>query len=126
MFNGTTRRANARADVLAPFPPRFIRRTTNCDSAEVDHLEFAILHHAHFIRDVERFQNDRYLLAVHPLKATFCIVLRSVMNWKKRFETRRFGAGKIKVTGKSWVIVRIRLPAVSGVILLPVKTKMHS
>ena len=67
MFNNATRRANARADVLAPFPPRLIRRTTNCDSAEVDHLEFAILHHAHFIRGVERFQNDRYLLAVHPL-----------------------------------------------------------
>jgi len=67
VFNGTTRRANTRADVLAPFPPGLIRRTTNCDSAEVDQLEFAFLHHAHFIRSVERFQNDRYLLAVHPL-----------------------------------------------------------
>ena len=66
MFNGTTRRANTRADVLAPFPPWLIRRTTNCDSAEVDQLEFPFLHHAHFIRSVERFQNDRYLLAVHP------------------------------------------------------------
>src|SRR5438876_9441988 len=62
-----TRLANAPADVLAPFPPQLIRLTTNCDSAEVDHLEFAILHHAPFIRGVERFQNDRYLLAVHPL-----------------------------------------------------------
>src|SRR6266700_3446980 len=67
MFNGTTRRANTRTDVLAPFPSWLIRRTTNCDSAEVDHLEFAILHHAHFIRSIERFQNDRYLFAVHPL-----------------------------------------------------------
>src|SRR5882757_2003663 len=67
MFNGTTRRANARADVLTPFPPRLIHRTTNCDSAEMDQLEFAFLHHAHFVRSVERFQNDRYLLAVHPL-----------------------------------------------------------
>ena len=48
------------------------------------------------------------------------------MDRKKRFETRQFGAGKIKVAGKSWVIVRVRLPAVSGVILLAVKMKMHS
>jgi len=32
----------------------------------MDQLEFSFLHHAHFIRSVERFQNDRYLLAVHP------------------------------------------------------------
>src|SRR6266536_5431536 len=67
MFNGTTRRANTRADVLAPFPSWLIRRTTNCDSAEMDQLEFAFLHQAHFIRSVERFQNDRYLLAFHQL-----------------------------------------------------------
>src|SRR5678816_136103 len=67
MFDGTTRRANNRADVLAPFPPGLIRRTTNCDSAEMDQLEFAFLHHAHFVRRVEGFQNDGYLLAVHPL-----------------------------------------------------------
>src|SRR5258707_7148849 len=67
MFNRTTRRANTRADVLAPFPPRFIRRTTNCDSAEMDPLKFPFLHHTHFIRRVERFQNDRYLLAFHQL-----------------------------------------------------------
>src|SRR6478735_8454350 len=65
MFNGTPCRANTRADVLAPFPSWLIRRTTNCDSAEVDQLEFPFLHHAHFIRRVERFQNDRYLLTVH-------------------------------------------------------------
>src|SRR4029434_3111013 len=65
MFNGTTRRANARANVLAPFPPRLICRTTNCNSAEVNQLEFPLLHHAHFIRRNERFQDDRYLLAVH-------------------------------------------------------------
>src|SRR4030095_2850323 len=39
MFNGTTRRANARANVLAPFPPRLICRTTNCHSAEQTHLD---------------------------------------------------------------------------------------
>src|SRR5512141_1755807 len=50
VFNGTTRRANARADVLTPFPPGLIRRTANCDSAEMDQLEFAFLHHAHFVR----------------------------------------------------------------------------
>ena len=86
MFNGTTGRTNTRADMLAPFPPWLIRRTTNCDSAQVDQLKFPFLHHAHFIRRVERFQNDRYLLAVHsPLnienllvksKATFRIPLR--------------------------------------------------
>src|SRR4029077_8420013 len=65
MFNGTTRCANAWADVLAPFPPGLICSTTNCHSAEVDQLEFPFLHHAHFIRRVERFQKDRYLLAVH-------------------------------------------------------------
>src|SRR5881394_1812587 len=32
VFNGTTRRANTRADVLAPFPAWLIGRTTNCDS----------------------------------------------------------------------------------------------
>jgi hypothetical protein len=48
------------------------------------------------------------------------------MDWEKRFETRRFGAGKIKVARESWVIIRIRLPAVGGVILLAVKMKMHS
>src|SRR6478752_5646981 len=58
VFNRTARRANARADVLAPFPPRLIRRTTNCDSAEVDQLEFAFLHHPRLIRRIERFQND--------------------------------------------------------------------
>src|SRR5215469_11325018 len=56
MFNGTTRCANAWSDVLAPFPPGLICRTTNCDSAEVDQLEFPLLHHAYFIWCVERFQ----------------------------------------------------------------------
>src|SRR6476620_9687576 len=65
MFNGTTRRANTRTNVLAPFPPGLIRRPTNCDSAEVNQLEFSFLHHAHFIRRVERFQNDCHLLSVH-------------------------------------------------------------
>jgi hypothetical protein len=36
MFNGTTGRTNTRTDVLAPFPPWLIRRTTNCDSAEMN------------------------------------------------------------------------------------------
>src|SRR5258705_7661579 len=67
MFNGTTRRANTWADVLAPFPSWLIRRTTNCDSAEMDPLKFPLLHHTHFIRRVERFQNDRYLLSFHQL-----------------------------------------------------------
>src|SRR5947207_1916715 len=89
MFNRTTRRANTRADVLAPFPPRFIRRTTNCDSAEVDQLKFPFLRHARFVRSVERFENDRYLVAVHPLlnienlfvnsKATFRISSKVAM-----------------------------------------------
>ena len=48
------------------------------------------------------------------------------MNWEKRFEARRLNAGKIKVAGESWVIVRIRLPAIGGVILLPIEMKMHS
>ena len=65
MFNRTMRRANTQANVLAPFPPGLIRRPTNCDSAEVNQLKFSFLHHAHFIRCVERFQNDCHLLAVH-------------------------------------------------------------
>src|SRR5882724_2711615 len=131
MFNRTTLRANARADVLTPFPPGLIRRTTNCDSAEVDQLEFAFLHHTHFIRRVERFQNDRYLLSFHQLlnienlllenKNNFSHPMPSVMDREKGFENRQFGAGKIKVARKSWVIIRVRLPAVSGVILLAVK-----
>ena len=36
MFNGATRGANTRSDVLAPFPSWLIRRTTNCDSAQMD------------------------------------------------------------------------------------------
>src|SRR6476659_7314919 len=132
MFNGTPRRAHTRTDVLAPFPSWLIRRTTNCDSAEVDQLEFPFLHHAHFVRSVERFQNDRYLVPVHLLnienllvrsKATFRISLRSFMDREKCFEARRFGAGKIKIAGQSRVVVRIRLPAVGGVVLLPLKTK---
>src|SRR5258708_36103435 len=67
MFNGTTRRASTRTDVLALFPSWLIRRTTNCDSAEMDPLKFPFLHHTHFIRRVERFQNDRYLLSFHQL-----------------------------------------------------------
>ena len=137
---GKTDKCAARFDtvagnVLAPFPPGLMRRTTNCDSAEVDQLEFPFLHHAHFVRSVERFQNDRYLVPVHLLnienllvksKAPFRIPLRSLMDWEKRFEARRFGAGKIKIAGQSRVIVRIRLPAVGGVIFLAVKMKMHS
>ena len=44
------------------------------------------------------------------------------MDRKKRYETRQFGAGKIKVARESWVIIRIRLPAVGGVIL-PIANK---
>jgi hypothetical protein len=88
MFNRTARRADTGADVLAPFPPGLICRTTNCDSAKPDQLEFPFLHHAHFIRRVERFENDRYLLAVHPplnienllseIKTTFQITFASL------------------------------------------------
>jgi len=52
--------------------------------------------------------------------------LRSLVDWKKPFEAKRFSAGNIKVTREPRVIVRIRLPAVGGVILLAVKMKMHS
>jgi hypothetical protein len=52
--------------------------------------------------------------------------LQLLMDWEKRFEARRFGAGKINVARESRVIVRIRLPAVRGIILLAVGTKMHS
>src|ERR1044072_2150570 len=67
VFNRTARRANSGADVLAPFPPGLICRATNCESAKVDQLEFAFLHQPHFIRLLERFKNDSYLLAVHLL-----------------------------------------------------------
>src|SRR6266487_3843352 len=65
MLNRTMRRANSRANVLAPFPPGFVRRPTNWDSAEVNQFKFPFLHHTHFIRRIEGLQNDRYLLAVH-------------------------------------------------------------
>lgn len=52
--------------------------------------------------------------------------LPSLVDWKKPFEAKRFGAGNIKVTRGPRVILRIRLPAVGGVILLAVKMKMHS
>src|SRR5262249_55665227 len=65
MFNRAARPADTGANVLAPFPPGLICRTSDCDSAEVHQLKFALLHHAHFIRRVERFQNDRYLLTIH-------------------------------------------------------------
>src|SRR5436305_14791570 len=32
------------------------------------------------------------------------------MDWEKRLKARRFGPGKIKIAGESWVIIRIRLP----------------
>ena len=48
------------------------------------------------------------------------------VDWKKRFDPRRLGIGKINVTCKSRVIVGIRLPAVSGVVFLAVEMKMHS
>src|SRR6516162_4006853 len=130
MFNRTARCADTRSDMFAPLPSRFVRRPTNCDSAEVNQLEFPFLHHTHFIRRIEGLQNDRYLLVVHRYstsktcvksKATFGMSLRSFVDWKKRFETRRFGGGKIKVTDKSWIIIRIGLPAVGRVILVPVK-----
>ena len=68
---GKTDKCAARFDtvagnVLAPFPPGLIRRTANCDSAEVNQLEFPFLHHSHVIRSVEGFQNDRYPFAIHP------------------------------------------------------------
>jgi hypothetical protein len=54
----------------------------------VDQLELPFLHHAHFIRRVERFENDRYLLAAHPplniekllskIKATFRVIFVSL------------------------------------------------
>src|SRR5258708_12597221 len=106
MFNGTTRRAYTRADVLAPFPSWLIRGTTNCDSAEMDQLEFPFLHHAHFVRSVERFQNDRYLVPVHLLnienllaksKATFRIPLRSLMDWKNPSNPSQYGPRKINI-----------------------------
>src|SRR5262249_42250497 len=65
MFNRTACCADTRSDMFAPLPPRFVRRTANCDSAEVNQFEFPFLHHTHFIRRVERFQNDCQLLAVH-------------------------------------------------------------
>src|SRR5439155_10055523 len=46
MFNGTTGGAHTRADVLAPFPSWLIRRTTNCDSTQVDQFKFPFLHYA--------------------------------------------------------------------------------
>src|ERR1051326_9316405 len=60
------------------------------------------------------------------IKASFRFALRSIVDREKRFEARRFRVGKIKVAGKSWVIIGIRLPPVDRVILLVIKTKMHS
>jgi len=93
MFNGTTGRANTRADMLAPFPPWLIRRTTNCDSAQVDQLKFPFLHHAHFIRSVERFQNDCYLLAVHPLLNIEKLLLKIKSNFSHPIAIS-YGLGK--------------------------------
>jgi hypothetical protein len=53
MFKGTTRRANARTNVLAPFPTGLICRATDCHATDTHQLEFAFLHRAHFIRRVE-------------------------------------------------------------------------
>src|SRR5262249_40677356 len=104
------------------------------DSTEVDQLEFPFPHHAHFIRRVERFQNDRYLLTVHwPInmetrsqksKQLFEFQ-QSFVDWEKPFKAGRFGAGTIEEDRESWVIVRSDLQGVSGVTLFPVKAKMH-
>jgi hypothetical protein len=48
------------------------------------------------------------------------------VNWKKRFESGRFGAGAINVPGKSRVIVGVGLPAVGGIIFLAIEMKMDS
>jgi|SRR6185436_15564790 len=93
MFNRTARRADTGADVLAPFPSRLICRTTNCDSAEVDQLKFPFLHHAHFIRSVERFQNDCYLLAVHPLLNIEKLLLKIKSNFSHPIAIS-YGLGK--------------------------------
>src|SRR5437762_3300046 len=45
----------------------------------------------------------------------------SSVDWKKRFESGRLGAWEINVTGKSGVIVGVRLPAVGGIIFLAIE-----
>ena len=50
----------------------------------------------------------------------------SSVDWKKRFESGRLGAWEINVTGKSGVIVGVRLPAVGGIIFLAIEMKMDS
>src|SRR6266496_18125 len=66
MFDVAAGCANTRADVFAPFPTRFIRGATNCRSAQMHEFESTFLHDAHFVRRLERFENDRQLLAAHP------------------------------------------------------------
>src|SRR5262245_60447857 len=112
MFNRTACCADTRSDMFAPLPPRFVRRTTNCDSAEVNQLEFPFFHHTHFIRRIEGLQNDRYLFVVHrhstskacvKSKATVGMSLRSFMEdrYAKRINnTSEITANTIPITSK--------------------------
>src|SRR5439155_18621153 len=54
-----------RADMLGPFPARLICGATNCHAAEMHKLEAPFLHHTNFVRSLEGFENNRYLLAAH-------------------------------------------------------------
>src|ERR687892_342394 len=65
MLNIAAGCAHARSDVFAPFPARLVRGATDCHPAEMHNLEATLLHDANFVRRLEGFENDRYLLAAH-------------------------------------------------------------
>ena len=65
MFNVAAGCADARADVFAPLPAWLICSAANRHPAEVHQFEATFLHDANFVRRLERFQDDRYLLAAH-------------------------------------------------------------
>jgi len=100
MFNRTARRANTRADVLASFPPRLTRRPAYCDSTEVGQLEFPFSSSPHLVRKVERFQNDRYLLAVHPPLNIENLLVKSKATFRIHCDQQRRYAKRIKSTSE--------------------------
>jgi hypothetical protein len=65
MLYVTSRGADTRPDVLAPFPARLVGGAANGHSSEVDQLETAFLKHANFIGRFETLENNGDSVAIH-------------------------------------------------------------
>jgi hypothetical protein len=64
VFDRAPRCADTWTDVLAPFPARLISRAANRHPADVHELKFSFLHHPHFIRRLEPFEDHIELMMI--------------------------------------------------------------